>query len=67
MFGRMKSPAMTDDSWSNDEPLSQAIARARTSYAAGDGVEQRVVALWLASWGTPQRKSSGEWLAAWND
>ncbi|TCP35032.1 hypothetical protein [Sphingomonas sp. BK235] len=57
---------MTDDSRSNDEPLSQAIARARTSFAAGDGVEQRVVALWLASWGTPQRKPFGEWLATWD-
>ncbi|MBB3346866.1 hypothetical protein [Sphingomonas sp. BK069] len=62
----MTSPALTDHSWIDDEPLSQAIPRARTSYAAGAGVEQRVMLLWPASWGTPQRKPCGEWLAAWD-
>ncbi|MBW6527103.1 hypothetical protein KZ813_09660 [Sphingomonas sp. RHCKR7] len=57
----MTSPAVTDDQ-SVDELLPQAIARARARYA--DGVEQRVVALWRASWGMPRRQAFGEWLAA---
>ncbi len=49
-----------------EEPLEKAVARARESYAAGTGVEHRVVSMWLRTWGKPGRKPFGEWLAAWN-
>ena len=50
----------------DDEPLEQAVARARANYKAGTGVEHRVVSLWLNTWGEPGREPFGEWLAAWN-
>ena len=48
------------------EPLEAAFARARASYAAGTGVEHRVVSLWLKTWGDPDYRPFKEWLAAWD-
>jgi hypothetical protein len=48
------------------ETLAEAVDRARASYAAGGGVEHRVVAQWLLTWGEPRRVPFKEWLTAWN-
>ncbi len=49
-----------------DEPLADAVARARSMYAAGEGCEHRVVSEWLLTWGKPGRKPFKEWLDAWD-
>lgn len=50
----------------DQEPLELAFARARASFAAGTGVEHRIVSLWLMTWGKPGRKPFGDWLTAWD-
>lgn len=50
----------------DEEPFEQAFARARASYAAGTGVEHRVVSLWLKTWGEADYRPFQEWLAAWD-
>lgn len=50
----------------DEEPLDVAFARARASYAAGTGVEHRIVPMWLRTWGKADCRPFGEWLAAWN-
>lgn len=47
-------------------PDAEDFARARTMYAAGEGVEHLVVGQWLLTWGKPGRKPFEEWLADQN-
>lgn len=57
-------PGIFDDH--HVEAEEAAVARARASYAAGAGVDHRIVAMWLRTWGSDDERSFGEWLAAWN-
>lgn len=51
---------------SDEETLADAVVRARSMYAAGEGVDHRVVDEWLLTWGAPDRKRFKDWLDAWN-
>ncbi|MDP1027507.1 hypothetical protein Q5H91_09810 [Sphingomonas sp. KR1UV-12] len=45
------------------EPTRADFARAKSMYAAGEGVEHVVVGRWLLTWGKPGRKNFADWLA----
>jgi predicted transcriptional regulator len=43
-------------------PTADDFARAKASYAAGEGVDHIVVGQWLLTWGSPDRRSFAGWL-----
>ena len=43
-------------------PDAADFARAKASYAAGEGVDHIVVGQWLLTWGRPGRKKFEDWL-----
>lgn len=47
----------------SEADLAASIARARADVEAGRVYDHAVVARWLKTWGTPDRKPFHEWLA----
>jgi hypothetical protein len=44
------------------EPTRADFTRAKSMYAAGEGVEHVVVGRWLLTWGTPEFQDFPVWL-----